>query len=109
VGRKSKIESHPDWRIIVKRLAAGEEYSNIVQDYPDLTWFDLDYYSKNKLPEIISKSPDLKAEVESLQGTDTLAEVRALKTRAMEILDQAQKAGDLKMTAYVACPKHLFS
>jgi hypothetical protein len=96
MGRKSKIESHPDCKKIITLLASGVEYSKIIQDYPELTWFDLDYYSKNKLPEIISKSPELKAEVEGIIGTDTLAEVRALKTRAMDILDQAQKAGDLK-------------
>jgi hypothetical protein len=95
-GRKSKIESYPDWRKIVKRLASGEEYSNIVQDYPELTWFDLDYYAKNKLHKIISKSEDLKSEVESIQGTDTLAEVRELKVRALNILEEAQSSGDLK-------------
>ena len=96
MGRKSKIESHSDWKIIVKQLASGEEYSNIIQDYPELTWFDLDYYAKNKLNKIISKLDELKAEIEDDLGNDTLAEVRALKTRAMEILEQAQKAGDLK-------------
>ena len=96
MGRKSKIESHSDWKIIVKRLASGEEYSNIIQDYPELTWFDLDYYAKNKLHNIISKSNELKDEIEEDLGNNTLAEVRALKTRAMEILEQAQKAGDLK-------------
>jgi hypothetical protein len=96
MGRKSKIESHSDWKIIVKQLASGEEYSNIIQDYPELTWFDLDYYANNKLHKIISKSDELKAEIEGDLGNDTLAEVRALKTRAMETLEQAQKAGDLK-------------
>ena len=96
MGRKSKIESHPNSKIIIMRLASGEEYSKIVEDFPDLRWQDLDYYKKNKLHKIISKSPELKAEVEGTRGNDTLAEVRALKTRAMELLEQAQKAGDLK-------------
>lgn len=96
MGRKSKIESHPHRNIIVKRLASGDEYSDIVRDFPDLRWDDLDYYKQKKLPTIISKSNDLKAEVESLKGTDTLAEVRELKTKALNILEQAQEAGDLK-------------
>lgn len=96
MGRKSKIESHPDSKIIITRLASGEEYSKIVEDFPDLRWQDLDYYKQKKLPEIISKSPDLKAEVESAQGNATLTEVRELKVQALEILGQAQKAGDLK-------------
>ncbi len=96
MGRKSKIESHPNSKKIITRLASGEEYSKIIEEYPDLRWQDLDYYKQKKLPEIISKSNDLKAEVESLKGTDTLAEVRELKTKALSILEQAQEAGDLK-------------
>lgn len=96
MGRKSKIEAHPQRNIIITRLASGEEYSDIVRDFPDLTWDDLDYYKQNKLHEIISKSKDLKSEVESVQGSNTLAEVRELKARALEILEQAQSAGDLK-------------
>ena len=106
MGRKSKIESHPRSEEIIKRLACGEEYSDIVRDFPGITWDDLDYYEKNKLPKIISKSTDLKedisktvelkAEAESDRGNQTLSEVRSLKTRAIEILGQAQQAGDLK-------------
>jgi len=96
MGRKSKIDSHPHRNLIVTWLASGGEYSDIIRDFPDLTWDDLDYYKQNKLHEIISKSPDLKAEVEGIRGNDTLAEVRALKVRALEILQLAQAAGDLK-------------
>ena len=96
MGRKSKIEALPQRNIIITRLASGEEYSDIVRDFPDLTWDDLDYYKQNKLYKIISKSKDLKSEVESIQGTGTLAEVRELKARALEILEEAQSAGDLK-------------
>ena len=96
MGRKSKIESHPNSKIIITRLAAGEEYSKIVEDFPDIRYQDLDYYAENKLPDIISKSPDLKAEVESIHGTNTLSEVRELKVRALEILALAQDAGDLR-------------
>jgi hypothetical protein len=96
MGRKSKIESHPKRNTIVKRLASGEEYSDIIRDFPELKWDDLDYYKQKKLPEIISKSKDLKDEVESIQGTDTLAEVRELKTKALNILEKAENSGDLK-------------
>jgi hypothetical protein len=96
MGRKSKIESHPNSKIIITRLASGEEYSKIIEDFPDIRWQDLDYYKQKKLPEILSKSNDLKAEVESVKGTDTLAEVRSLKVKALDILEEAQTAGDLK-------------
>ena len=96
MGRKSKIEAHPNSKKIITRLASGEDYSKIIEEYPDLRWQDLDYYKQKKLPEIISKSKDLKDEVESIKGTDTLAEVRELKVRALTILEEAQSSGDLK-------------
>lgn len=96
MGRKSKIEAHPQGKKIVKQLASGVKYSEIVRDFPGITHDDLDYYAENKLHKVLSKSPELKTEIEAEQGTDTLAEVRALKTRAMDILTEAQAAGDLK-------------
>ena len=96
MGRKSKIEAHPQGKKIVKQLASGVKYSEIVRDFPGITHDDLDYYAKNKLHMVLSKSPELKIEIEAEQGTDTLAEVRALKVTAIEILTQAQDAGDLK-------------
>jgi len=96
MGRKSKIENHPNSKIIITRLASGEEYSKIVEDFPDIRYQDLDYYKQKKLPDVLSKSNDLKIEAEEIRGTQTLAEVRALKTRALGVLEEAQKAGDLK-------------
>ena len=92
----TKIDKHPQSKIIIKRLASGEDYSTILLDFPQLTRFDLDYYRENKLHSVLSKSPELRAEIEGEQGDDTLAEVRTLKVRAVEILIQAQDAGDLK-------------
>lgn len=92
----TKIDKHPQSKEIVKLLASGEDYSTILLSFPQLTRFDLDYYRENKLHTVLSKSPELKAEIAGEQGTDTLAEVRALKTRAMAILTAAQAAGDLK-------------
>ena len=92
----TKIDKHPQSRIIIKRLASGEDNSTILLDFPQLTRFDLDYYREHKLHTVLSKSPELKEEIEGDLGNDTLAEVRSLKTKAMEILTQAQDAGDLK-------------
>jgi hypothetical protein len=96
MGRKSKIEAHPQSKTIIKQLASGEEYSTILHNFPQLTRFDLDYYVKNKLPELLSKSDNLRAEIEGERGDDTYAEVRKLKTQAVSILAEAQEAGDLK-------------
>ena len=106
MGRKSKIEAHPDRKIITARLASGEEYSGIVRDFPELTWDDLDYFKRNKLPSMLSKSTELKAEVESFQGNQTLDEVRELKAEARSILSEAREAGDLK-TALLGIDKAL--
>jgi hypothetical protein len=92
----TKIDKHPQGKIIIKRLASGEQNSGILPDFPGITGDDLDYYRENKLDQVLSKSPELKAEIEGDQGTDTLAEVRNLKTKAVEILTLAQGAGDLK-------------
>lgn len=96
MGRRSKIEDHPKSKEIITRLASGEEFSKIVEDFPEIRYQDLDYYSKNKLPVLVSKSPEFKAEVEEFRGNNTLEEVRSLKAKALEILAQAQQAGDLK-------------
>jgi hypothetical protein len=96
MGRRSKIEDHPKSKEIITRLASGEEFSKIVEDFPEIRYQDLDYYSKNKLPVLVSKSPEFKAEVEEFRGNNTLEEVRSLKEKALEILAQAQQAGDLK-------------
>lgn len=92
----TKIDRHPQGKIIIKRLASGEQNFGILPDFPGITGDDLDYYRDHKLPDLISKSPELKAEIEGDLGNDTLAEVRALKEKAVDILSQAQGAGDLK-------------
>jgi len=92
----TKIDNHPMCKKIIKRLASGEENSTILHDYPELTRFDLNYYRDNRLEEVLSRSPELKAEIEGDLGNDTLAEVRDLKVKAVKILDTAEGAGDLK-------------
>jgi hypothetical protein len=92
----TKIDKHPRGKIIIKRLASGEQNSGILPDFPGITGDDLDYYRENKLDKVLSKSPELKAEIEGDQGNDTLAEVRALKVKAVDILTRAEGAGDLK-------------
>jgi hypothetical protein len=96
MGRKSKIENHPNSNIIIQRLASGEEYSKIIEDFPGIRYQDLDYYADNKLHTVLSKSPELKAEIDGDLGNDTLAEIRSLKAKAVDILTQAEGAGDLK-------------
>jgi len=108
MGRKSKIEAHPQSEEIIRRLASGEEYSDIVRDIPGLTWDDLDYYQKNKLPKIISKSNDLQALADEIEQADVhlgdtyLQLVIGLQKKALDALEQQNAKEDPKSWAMVS-------
>jgi len=108
MGRRSKIESHSRKDEIVKRLASGEEYSGIARDFPELTWDDLDYYAKNKLPEILSKSKDLKLLADEIEQADIhkgdtyLQLVIGLQKKALDALDLQDAGSDPKAWATIS-------
>lgn len=108
MGRKSKIEAHPQSEEIIKRLASGEEYSDIVRDIPGLTWDDLDYYQKKKLPVILSKSNDLRALADEIEQADVhkgdtyLQLVIGLQKKALDALEQQNAKEDPKSWAMVS-------
>jgi hypothetical protein len=108
MGRKSKIEAHLRSDEIIRRLASGEDYSNIVQDFPDITWFDLDYYQKNKLPEKLSKSKDLKTLADEIEQADIhkgdtyLQLVIGLQKKALDALELQDASADPKSWAMIS-------
>ena len=108
MGRKSKIEAHPQSEEIIRRLASGEEYSEIVRDIPTITWDDLDYYQKKKLPGILSKSKDLKALADEIEQADVhkgdtyLQLVIGLQKKALDALEQQNAKEDPKSWAMVS-------
>jgi len=108
MGRKSKIEAHPQSEEIIRRLASGEEYSKIVEDYPDIRYQDLDYYAQNKLPAILSKSNDLKALADEIESADVhkgdtyLQLVIGLQKKALDALEQQNAKEDPKSWAMVS-------
>ena len=108
MGRKSKIEAHPQSEEIIRRLTTGEEYSKIVQDFPDISWFDLDYYQKNKLPELLSKSNDLKSLADEIEQADVhkgdtyLQLVIGLQKKALDALEQQDASSNPKAWAMVS-------
>ena len=108
MGRKSKIEAHPQSEEIIRRLASGEEYSDIVRDIPTITWDDLDYYQKKKLPAILSKSNDLKALADEIEQADIhkgdtyLQLVIGLQKKALDALEQQNAKEDPKSWAMVS-------
>ncbi len=108
MGRKSKIEAHPQSEEIVRRLASGEEYSKIVEDFPDIRYQDLDYYARNKLPEILSKSNELKALADEIATADVhkgdtyLQLVTGLQKKALAALEQQDATKDPKSWAMIS-------
>ena len=108
MGRKSKIEAHPRSEEIIKRLASGEEYSKIVEDFPDIRYQDLDYYAENKLPEILSKSTELKtlanqiATADVHKGDTYLQLVIGLQKKALDALELQDAGSDPKSWAMIS-------
>lgn len=108
MGRKSKIEAHPQSEEIIRRLTSGEEYSKIVEDFPDIRYQDLDYYAENKLPEILSKSKDLKALADEIEQADVhkgdtyLQLVIGLQKKALDALELQDASSDPKSWAMVS-------
>jgi len=108
MGRKSKIEAHSQSEKIIRRLASGEEYSKIVEDYPDIRYQDLDYYAQNKLPAILSKSRDLQALADEIEQADVhkgdtyLQLVIGLQKKALDALDMQDPGQDPKSWAMIS-------
>lgn len=108
MGRKSKIEAHAHSEEIIKRLASGEEYSKIVEDFPDIRYQDLDYYAENKLPAILSKSKDLKALADEIEAADIhkgdsyLQLVIGLQKKALDALELQNASNDPKGWAMIS-------
>ncbi len=108
MGRKSKIEAHPQSEEIIRRLASGEDYSDIVRDIPGLTWDNLDYYQKKKLPVILSKSNDLRALADEIEQADVhrgdtyLQLVIGLQKKALDALEQQNAKEDPKSWAMIS-------
>ena len=95
MGRTCTVCSHKDLDEINRLLLCSDSYRDIARQF-GLSKDALARHKESHIPELLSKSSDLKAEVESIQGNQTLAEVRELKVKALDILAEAQEAGDLK-------------
>ena len=95
MGRTCTVCSHKDVDEINRLLLSGTSFRDIAGQF-DLSKTALARHKESHIPELLSKSSDLKAEVESIQGNQTLVEVRELKVKALDILGKAERAGDLK-------------
>ena len=95
MGRTCTVCSHKDLDEINRLLLCSDSYRDIARQF-GLSKDALARHKESHIPELLSKSSDLKAEVESIQGNQTLVEVRELKVKALDILGKAERAGDLK-------------
>jgi hypothetical protein len=108
MGRKSKIEAHPQSEEIVTRLIRGEKNPEIVRDFPEIKDDDLDYYRDHKLPEKLSKSTELKtlaneiATADVHKGDTYLQLVIALQKKSLDALELQDPAGDPKSWAMIS-------
>lgn len=95
MGRPCTVCGHKDVDEINSLLICSDSLRDIARQF-GLSKDALSRHKESHIPELLSKSADLKAEVESTLGNQTLAEVRELKATALGILAEAQGAGDLK-------------
>lgn len=95
MGRTCTVCGHKDIDEINRLLLCSDSYRDIARRF-GLSKDALARHKESHIQELLSKSSDLKVEVESTQGNQTLAEVRELKVKALAILADAQDAGDLK-------------
>ena len=108
MGRKSKIEAHPRSEEIVNRLISGKNNPEIVRDFPEITDDDLDYYRERKLPELLSKSKDLKALADEIEQADIhrgdtyLQLVIGLQKKALDALELQDASEDPKSWAMIS-------
>ncbi len=108
MGRKSKIEAHPQSEEIISLLFNGTKNPEILRKYSGINEDDLDYYREKKLPEVLSKSKDLKAladEIESAdihKGDSYLQLVIGLQKKALDALEMQDASSDPKSWAMIS-------
>jgi len=108
MGRTSKIEAHPRSEEIINRLICGEKNPEIVRIFPEIKDDDLDYYREYKLPELLSKSTELKTLADQIASADVhkgdtyLQLVIGLQKKALDALELQDASSDPKSWALVS-------
>lgn len=108
MGRKSKIEAHPQSEEIISMLFTGAKNPEILRSYSGITNDDLDYYRENKLPALLSKSEELKALADQIatadihKGDTYLQLVIGLQKKALDALELQDATKDPKSWAMIS-------
>jgi hypothetical protein len=91
--RSCTVCEHPDREAIDEALVAGESSAVIAGRYRTIGERAIRRHRTNHLPEKLAKAH----EAEEVARADSLLEqVRDLQERALDILDQAEEAGELR-------------
>ena len=108
MGRKSKIEAHPQSEEIISLLFNGAKNPEILRKYSGISDDDLNYYREHKLHEKLSKSSELKELAEQIESADIhkgdtyLQLIIGLQKKALDALELQDPKGDPKSWAMVS-------
>jgi len=108
LGRKSKIEAHPQSEEIVSMLFNGAKNPEILRRYSGITDDDLDYYRANKLSENLWKSKKLKELADEIETADIrrgdtyLQLIIGLQKSALDALELQDAGQDARAWAMIS-------
>jgi hypothetical protein len=92
--RSCKVCTHPERAEIDEGLVAGVSAAEIAGRYRTIGERAIRRHRSNHLPEKLAKAREAE---EVAQADDLLEQVRDLRVRALDILDKAEEAGELRI------------
>jgi len=93
MGRTCTVCSHKDVDEINRLLLSGTSFRDIAGQF-DLSKTALARHKESHIPELLSKSEDIK---EVVNADNLLAQLQEARTSALDLLDKAIAAGDTKV------------
>lgn len=93
MGRTCTVCSHKDVDEINRLLLTGTSFRDIAGQF-DLSKTALARHKESHIPELLSKSEDIK---EVVNADNLLAQLQEARTSALDLLDKAIAAGDTKV------------
>jgi hypothetical protein len=92
MARTCTVCRHPDRPAIDQAMVNRRPFRNIAQQFGVSVWAALRHHDDH-LPETLAKAAEAK---EAAQADDLLAQLRALRSKAMALLLAAEKSGDFR-------------
>jgi hypothetical protein len=93
MGRTCTVCSHKDVDEINRLLLSGTSFRDIAGQF-DLSKTALARHKESHIPELLSKSEDIK---EVVNADNLLAQLQDARTSALDLLDKAIEAGNTKV------------